>query len=115
MAQNDSASYHDAARALLARARPVDAHADTIGYVLDEGYPFAEGGDRHLDHPRLSASGFGTQVLTCWNEPEHSGVNAFSRASNRLRAASHSAFETITPAPSLDRAGELSAGSRPCP
>lgn len=87
MAQNDSdASYHDAARALIARARPVDAHADTITYVLDEGLPFLEGSPRHLDHPRLSALGFGTQVLTCWNEPEYTGVTAFSRAMAKIGA-----------------------------
>lgn len=81
-----SKSYHDEARALIARARPIDGHADTLGLVLDDGLSFLDPGPSHLDHPRLVALGMGTQVLTCWNEPEHTGFAAFARAMAKIGA-----------------------------
>jgi membrane dipeptidase len=84
---NDTQSYHDMALALHQRHIVVDAHADTLTEVLDKGAPFLEGGGPfHLDLPRLKASGVGIQVLTCWNEPEHSGFASFARAMAKIGA-----------------------------
>lgn len=85
MPATETSSYHESALDLHRRCRVVDAHCDTISLVLDEGHAFAEGSlGGHIDVPRLKAAHMGIQVLACWNEPEHSGVVAFSRCMAKI-------------------------------
>ncbi|HEY9720783.1 MAG TPA: dipeptidase [Oscillatoriaceae cyanobacterium] len=80
-------SYHAEALALHQRHTVVDGHADTLTLVVDEGHPFAEGGSMfHIDVPRLRQAGMGIQTLTCWNEPERIGKDAFARAMEKIGA-----------------------------
>jgi membrane dipeptidase len=46
---------------------------------LAEGYL-----ENHIDVPRLKIGGIGIQVLACWNEPQHSGMVAFSRCMEKI-------------------------------
>lgn len=83
----DISSYHEKALELHRRVPVIDGHADTLTLVVDEGHPFVDGGgSHHIDVPRLRQAHMGIQTLTCWNEPEHIGLPAFSRAMEKIGA-----------------------------
>lgn len=92
----------EAALALHAKVGVFDAHCDTLGQIVDEGLDFVAGANPEwakaelgsperlkygqIDRPRLRAAGVRTQVLACWNEPEHSGHAAFARCLAKMGA-----------------------------
>lgn len=102
MTEAASDEFLQAALALHAKVGVFDAHCDTLGQIVDAGLDFVGGADPSLaeaplgspdrlkygqiDLPRMRAAGVRTQVLACWNEPEHSGHAAFARCLAKMGA-----------------------------
>ena len=83
----ETSSYHERALALHRRVPVVDAHCDTISFVLDDRTDMVGGDARmQVDVPRLLAGGVGIQVLACWNEAEYSGHASFARCMAKVGA-----------------------------
>lgn len=49
----------------------VDAHADTIGRVVDRGEDLTRRTAGHIDLPKMRAGGLDAQFFACWIEPKH--------------------------------------------
>lgn len=102
MTEAASNEFLQAAQALHQKVGVFDAHCDTLGQIVDAGLDFLEGADPSLadaplgspdrlkygqiDRPRLKAAGVRTQVLACWNEPEHHGHASFARCMAKVGA-----------------------------
>lgn len=69
--------------ALLEDLPVFDAHADTIGGVVDQARDLKSDPDSHIDLDRLVLGGVGSQVFACWPEPTLQPEN---RAAHRVFA-----------------------------
>ncbi len=75
------------AQRLHAEARVIDAHADTLDRVFNEGHGFIDAcDDFHIDLPRLRATGVNLQLLSLWCPTELTGDQALVRSLSMISA-----------------------------